>query len=221
MARLRRVPPGRAGRLWLQHRLAVAERGAELLDQKLRILRTEAQRLVLATESTGRVWAQASEEAATWLTRAALVGGERAVRLAGDGAQSQVDLSWTWTIGVRHPSGVTCTPPVPARDDPPAVNAAVVEARAAHRRALDAAARHAVALAALRLVRAEEVATRRRLRAIDDRWLPLLTSTLRATELDLEEQEHADGVRLRWARSGVSVLGQDGPRQSSGRSSSA
>ncbi len=205
MARLRRVPPGRAGRLWLQHRLAVAERGAEMLDQKLRILRLEAQRLALLTESTGRAWGEASDEAAGWSLRAALVGGERAVRLAGDSGRTQVDLSWAWTIGVRHPSGVTCTPPAPARDDPPAVDAAVVEARAAHRRALDAAAQHAVAEAALRLVRAEEAATRRRLRAIDDRWLPLLTSALQAAELGLEEQEHADGVRLRWARSGGTI----------------
>lgn len=201
MARLRRVPPGRAGRLWLQHRLAVAERGAELLDQKLRILRAEAQRLTLLTESTGRAWAETGDEAARWLLRAALLGGERAVRLGADGGEVQVELTWAWTIGVRHPSGATCTPPAPTPEDPPAVNAAVVEARAAHRRAVDAAVQHAVAEAALRLIRAEEAATRRRLRAVEDRWLPLLAETLRTTELGLEEQEHADGVRLRWARS--------------------
>ena len=56
MSTVRRVPPGRAGRLWLQHRLAVAQRGADLLDQKLRILRSEQahRRLGFAdTEITG------------------------------------------------------------------------------------------------------------------------------------------------------------------------
>lgn len=207
MARLRRVPPGRAGRLWLQHRLAVAERGAELLDQKLRILRTEAQRLELVAQGTGRLWAEASNEAARWLVRAALTGGERAVRLASDDVETQVELTWTWTIGVRHPSRATCTPPPPSRDLP-AANAAVVAARVAHRRAVEAAAQHAVAQAALRMIEAEEAATRRRLRAIDDRWLPLLGSTLKAAELGLEEQEHADGVRLRWSRAAVAARDQ-------------
>ena len=33
----------------------------------------------------------------------------------------------------------------------------------------------------------------------EDRWLPLLRNALRERELALEEQEHADGIRLRWA----------------------
>ena len=39
------VPPGRAGRLWLQRRLQVARRGADLLDRKLRLLADELGRL--------------------------------------------------------------------------------------------------------------------------------------------------------------------------------
>ena len=35
------VPPGRAGRLWLQRRLETARRGAGLLDRKLRILQAQ------------------------------------------------------------------------------------------------------------------------------------------------------------------------------------
>ena len=104
------MPPGRAGRLWLRHRLAVGRRGAELLDQKLRILRDEAERLTLLTEGTAAAWTAASDEAALWLVRAALLGGERAVRPGLDQAITQVELTWTSTIGVRHPGGATCTP---------------------------------------------------------------------------------------------------------------
>ncbi len=195
MARLGRVPPGRAGRLWLQHRLAVAERGAELLDQKLRILRDEAHRLSVTTEGTAAAWTAASDGAALWLVRAALLGGERAVRADVDQAAARVELTWTSTIGVRHPGGATCTP---AAGDVP--GSPVADVHAAHRRALDAAVQHAVAEAALRCVLAEATATRRRVRAIEDRWLPQLRSALAAVELALEEQERADAVRLRWSR---------------------
>lgn len=196
MARLGRVPPGRAGRLWLRHRLAVAERGAELLDQKLRILRDEAERLTLLTEGTAAAWTAASDEAALWLVRAALLGGERAVRPGLDQAMTQVELTWTSTIGVRHPGGATCTP---GPDDVP--DGPVADVHTAHRRALDAAVQHAVAETALRCVLAEATATRRRVRAIQDRWLPQLRSALAAVELALEEQERADAVRLRWSLS--------------------
>ena len=51
-----RVPPGRAGRLWLRARLDVAERGVSLLEQKVRILGDERRRLRALTEDTGRDW---------------------------------------------------------------------------------------------------------------------------------------------------------------------
>ena len=47
MAKLLHMPPGRAGRLWLQHRLSTAQHGADLLDHKLGILRTEREQLAL------------------------------------------------------------------------------------------------------------------------------------------------------------------------------
>lgn len=48
MTPARRTPPGRAGRLRLRHSLDVAERGADLLERKLRILRAEHERLLRA-----------------------------------------------------------------------------------------------------------------------------------------------------------------------------
>ena len=60
-----------------------------------------------------------------------------------------------------------------------------------------AAARHAAAARAVRVIDAGAGATRYRLRAIEGRWIPRLERALSQVELALEEQEHADGVRLR------------------------
>lgn len=109
--RLRRVPPGRAGQIWLQHRLAVAERGAELLDEKLRILHGEAQRLALLTERTGAAWSAAHREAETWLLRAAVLVGERGLRLAAPPASTQVTLTWTHAMGATYPAEATLSFP--------------------------------------------------------------------------------------------------------------
>jgi V/A-type H+-transporting ATPase subunit D len=59
--------------------------------------------------------------------------------------------------------------------------------------------RHAAATAAASTVDAEVTATRQRLRAIEDRWIPRLHAALAEVELALDELEHADGVRLRRA----------------------
>jgi V/A-type H+-transporting ATPase subunit D len=48
------------------------------------------------------------------------------------------------------------------------------------------------------------LATRHRLRAIEDRWIPRLEQALAEVTLALEEQELADAIRLAWpaARAG-------------------
>jgi V/A-type H+-transporting ATPase subunit D len=199
MPRLRHLPPGRAGRTWLLRRLAVAEHGADLLDQKLRLLHAERQRLSVHAQRTGETWQAAARVADTWLVRAALLGGQRGIRLATAPATAEVQVTWTDLMGVRYPSEVRCTA---APSDPgaaPPDNAALVAAAEAHRRAVEAAAGHAAAAAAVRVLEAEEVATRRRLRAIEDRWIPRLQRALEQIQLGLEEQEHAEGVQLRWA----------------------
>ncbi|KAE8762208.1 V-type ATP synthase subunit D [Georgenia thermotolerans] len=193
------APPGRAGRLWLQHRLGTARRGADLLDQKLRILRVERERLALHRERTAAAWAAALGEAEAWMLRAALLGGERAVRLATATAPATVHIGWEEPMGVRYPAEAACTVPEPPADGPPAGTAALVTARERYRRALEAAVEHAAAEAAVRVLEAEEAATRRRVRAIEDRWIPSLEAALAELELRLEEDERADGLRLRWA----------------------
>jgi len=54
-------------------------------------------------------------------------------------------------------------------------------------------------MTSLTRVRAELLATRRRLRGVEDRLIPRLEETLRLTELSLDEIEREEGLRLRWA----------------------
>jgi V/A-type H+/Na+-transporting ATPase subunit D len=189
------VPPGRAGRLWLRRRLRVARRGAELLDRKLLILQAELDGLRAAAERAAAEWERCSAEAELWLLRASLLDGQRAVRLGADGQFATVTISYGTTMGVRHPSGATCVTPPPATWDGPAM----AGTRHAHRAALTAAVRYAAAAEALRVIDAEASATRYRLRAIRDRWIPRLEQALTEVTLAIEEQELADAVRLRLA----------------------
>src|SRR4051794_8304797 len=103
MRELRGVPPGRAGRLWLRRRLDTARRGVGLLDRKLRILRGEQERLRLLAERTGADWEAACADADAWLARAAVLGGQREIRLAAAPPQTEVEISWGSVMGARYP----------------------------------------------------------------------------------------------------------------------
>jgi V/A-type H+/Na+-transporting ATPase subunit D len=201
------VPPGRAGRLWLTRRLAVAYRGADLLDRKLRILTGETARLRDAAARTEADWDRCCAEAGQWLLRASLLGGERAIRLASGGSAAEVTISYRLTMGVRHPDGATCRIPEPATWDGPAL----IAARQAHGRALGAAVRYAAAAEALRVVEAETLATRYRLRAVKDRWIPRLEQALAEVALALDEQELADTARLHLAAGSGLAAGRRPP----------
>ena len=160
------VPPGRAGRLWLDRRLGAARRGADLLDRKLRILGAELGDLRDAAQATEREWRRLAGEADQALLVAALLGGQRAIRLARGGGDAGVRIGYAVTIGVRHPARSELT--LPAGPEPWATQP-VDQARQAHRAALAAAVSHAVAARAAQIVEAEVTATRYRLRAIRDR----------------------------------------------------
>ncbi len=188
------VPPGRAGRLWLDRRLAAARRGADLLDRKLRILQLELGELRAAADQTGAQWRRLSAEADRALLIASLLGGQRSIRLATASGYAQVEVDYAVTIGVRHPAQGRCTPPA---GPPPWAGQAVEQARQAHQAALDAAVRHAVAAQAARVIDAETLATRYRLRAIRDRLLPSLEQARAEVALAIDELERADGARLR------------------------
>ena len=114
------VPPGRAGRLWLTRRLAVARRGADLLDRKLQVLRRELDRRRDSAARAAAEWEHRRADADGWLLRAALLGGERAIRLAAADTFAEVMISHAATMGVRYPADATCaTPPPVGRDGPP------------------------------------------------------------------------------------------------------
>jgi V/A-type H+/Na+-transporting ATPase subunit D len=189
------VPPGRSGKLWLEQRLAVASRAAGLLDRKLRILAAELLRLRERAQHTQREWESQCAGARRWLLRAVMLGGERAVELSAAGGQAQVSVSYTTTMGVSHPAAAHCVMSEPAQWEGPAM----VRARQAYRKALAAATEHAVASAALAAIDAEQAATRYRLRAVRDRWIPQLREALAQAQLALEELERADAARLRRA----------------------
>ncbi len=189
------VPPGRAGRLWLTRRLRVAWRGADLLDRKLRILTDQLSGLRDAAAQTAAEWNRCCADAEQWLLRASLLGGQRAIRLAADGQAADVTISYALTMGVRHPASAICLIPDPVTWDGTALTAT----RQAHRAALAAAVRHAAAAEALRVVEAEALVTRYRLRAVRDRWIPRLEQALAEVTFAIEEQELADAARLRLA----------------------
>lgn len=105
------------------------------------------------------------------------------------------------TMGIRYPAEATCTIPPPATWDGPAL----APTRRAHRDALAAAVQHAVAAQALRVIEAEALATRYRLRAIQDRWIPQLEQALAQVSFAVEELERADAARLRLAAGRVAA----------------
>jgi vacuolar-type H+-ATPase subunit D/Vma8 len=205
---LRGVPPGRAGRTWLLERLHTAERGVDLLDGKLRVLGREQQRYRLRLQRTSAEWERSCREAETWLLRAALLGGQRSLRSAAPDDPARVEVSWTVVMGVRHPAAAALTGGLPDPEAAAPGSTALAMAVDAFRTAAAAAAAHAVVDAAVRRIDAEVAATRRRLRAVRDRWVPRLTAELQAVELGLAELEQAEGSRLRWA-AGVPARSED------------
>lgn len=196
MALLARIPPGRAGRLWLRRRLGTAERGRDQLDRKLRVLVPELQRRRFQADRSREEWAAACDDARTWLLRAGLLGGQDAVRYAAAPHLAEVELTWTTAVGLSYPTDARLVGPSEQAESAPG-NAAIAPAAAAFRTALLAGVRTAAAQEAVRRVEAESAVTRRRLRALEQRWLPWLQEALTALELSLEQAEQEESMRLR------------------------
>lgn len=78
--------------------------------------------------------------------------------------------------------------------------------------AVRAAASYAAARAAARAVGAEAVRTRQRVRALRRHWIPRLEAALDRADTALEQAEHEDAVRRRWAarETGRQTGGRDG-----------
>ncbi|MEU9383926.1 V-type ATP synthase subunit D [Streptomyces sp. NPDC048279] len=91
--------------------------------------------------------------------------------------------------------------PVRSAAEPTPPNTALTHAETAYRAAVRAAAEHAAHRAAAELLAAEAQRTRQRVRALRRHWIPRLRGELAAVELGLEEAEHEEAVRRRWAAS--------------------
>ncbi|MES4891588.1 V-type ATP synthase subunit D [Streptomyces sp. NPDC096012] len=194
-----RIPAGRAGRLRLRRSLATAVRGADLLDRKLQLLLDREHTARQAAEEAGEAWRQGLAEAETWLVRGMLLGGERALAEAAPVERARVDVQWGALMGVRHPAAVSWTDPVRSPWEQTPSNTALAHAETAYRAAARAAAELAAHQAAAELLAAEAARTRQRVRALRRHWIPRLRNTLAVTELALEEAEHEEAVRRRWA----------------------
>ncbi|HZV24907.1 MAG TPA: V-type ATP synthase subunit D [Acidothermaceae bacterium] len=188
-----RTPAGRAGRLWLRHRIAVAERGASELERKVQLVSNEVRRRKALVDQSRARWRSACEEAERWMLRAGFVGGIDSVREAR-ADPVDVAIAWTTTMGVRHPDHATIEPP--ATPDV-GMSAAVLQARQAFAVALLASADVATAQSALATLESDLLKTRRRARVLRRHWLPRLQSQLHDLEFTLEQAEQEDQARLR------------------------
>jgi V/A-type H+-transporting ATPase subunit D len=197
-----RVPPGRAGRLWLSRRRQTADRAADLLEQKRRALVGEQRRLRLLNERTETAWRDAVAEAERWIARAGVAGGERAIRQAAGRTPptAAVDVRWRSTMGAVYPARVGCRLPDPGAPVSAGGTAALGPAAQAYREALEAGAQHAAARMALTRVENELGVTVRRLRVIQQRWIPTLDTALHDLTVRLDEREREDLVAVRWTR---------------------
>jgi len=197
--RLRGLPPGRAGLTWLVRRRDVAKRGGDLLERKLRILLAEELIYAMRVERTGVEWSDAVRDLERWMLRSAVISGECSAESANNGGAGEVEVTWTLTMGVRYPSTATWWAPERPVGAFPTDNSALLHARPAAERAVRAGVDHAVAVAAHDAVRAEIATTRRQLRALRERWIPRLQSAHAGLLVALDDQEHDEHVRLRWA----------------------
>ena len=183
LAARRRTVTGSAAGAARPGRAAVAARPAavrpaarpSLLDRKLPILRGEQQRLRLRAERTRRPVARVLARGRPVGLRAALVGGERELRLSAPAGPRRGQVAWAhrrWGCATRPgpmPRSAAVArrprsraPPRSSRRPTPTGARSGGRARRRRRR--------------VRLIDAEVAATRRRLRAITDRWLPRLES---------------------------------------------
>ena len=196
-----RIPPGRAGRQWLAARIATAEHARDLLEQKRAVLIGAEREAAALAAAASALWRTRAAEAERWLERTAVLDGERPRRLARAhaGPAAAVRITWQTTMGVAVPADASVALPPPPDVALLPGGSALTSALAAHRRALDAALQAAVARAAHERLAAELLATVRRVRAIESRWLPLHEQALAALEQTLDEHDRAEGARIRWA----------------------
>jgi V/A-type H+/Na+-transporting ATPase subunit D len=195
-----RVPPGKAGRLWLVRRLGVAERGRDLLDRKRQALLAHERRLRAEADASRERLEAAAADAERWMPRAVLAEGESRIGLFAAHVREPADarIDRRRLMGVRIPAlAAYRAAPVP---DLAGLGAqtALLRAADAYRRLAAVAVEAAVARAAADRVSSELATVARRQRALEQRWIPRQRAALAALELTLEESEREEAARIRW-----------------------
>src|SRR5450631_2571273 len=74
-----RVPPGRAGQVWIRRRLETARRGIDILARKQRLLAVERELREPQTAAALTAWTDACAEAELWCARALRIGHEHQI----------------------------------------------------------------------------------------------------------------------------------------------
>jgi V/A-type H+-transporting ATPase subunit D len=196
-----RVPPGRAGRQWLRHRVEVARRAADLLDHKRRELESEMRRLRTLVRDSRSEWEESLIRASEWLDRIDATGGPRSIRLAAGLLErhAEAPVKWRSVMGVEYPIEIEGI--LPDRIEVVGLEggAALALASEAYRRATEVGIRVAATEAAHNRIAAELERTVRRLRALELQAIPAHEQALASLELRLEEDEREDLLRSRWA----------------------
>jgi V/A-type H+-transporting ATPase subunit D len=191
---------GRAALLALGRRRAVATRSVEILQRKAQALASEQRRLRHHVDETRRAWETASRDADRWFLRATMLGGVQQLELVRPQiTAAEASVEWRSTMGLIRPERTAVSVVAPEAIASLARSSALPPAAAAHRAAVRAALDHAAASRALALLDDELARTRRRLRALEHRWLVELDRQMHEIELVLAEQERDDAVRTRWA----------------------
>lgn len=130
-----------------------------------------------------------------------MIGGPQQFALVRSQLETAADaqIGWRSLMGITFPARTSVdAPQEAAAAGGLGRSSALSPAASAYREAVEAALDHAAATRALELVDRELSATRYRLRALENRWVPKLEQTLHDVELSLAEQEREDMVRARW-----------------------
>jgi V/A-type H+-transporting ATPase subunit D len=197
-----RVPPGRAGQVWLRRRLATAYRGIDILSRKQRLLADERDRRQPQAAAARGAWIEACTEAERWCSRSLRVGhrNQIAVVSAQIEAPATVTVDWHNVMAVAIPGKAICEFPDFGVAGASGGSSATDRAVVALADAVSKAAEHAAIQRALTNIDAELLQTRRRLRLLERRRVPQLEQSLRASRERLAQSEREDILRLRWAR---------------------
>jgi V/A-type H+-transporting ATPase subunit D len=192
-----RHPPGRAGRVWLRDRLAKTREGVSMLERRRDLLLRERRRLSALADQTSEEWTGRYRETVPATIRLTVAGGRTAIVRAEYQQPADAKVQWKSAMGVEYPGRAEAQLGDPPDAPGPAAFGQAVDN---YRAAVEAAVRHAAASTALERIDTELEVTHQRLRALRDRLVPGLAAALRTLEIELDEAEREELLRVRWSK---------------------